>query len=177
MPPWLTPTAADLMAAIDDTRAYDRLPVLADALEDGGCDDRPLLDWLRAGPGDPDVRPYYRRAVEGHATVAGLAEAVAWLTGFAAEIGDHYPNCETFAGLMESCRAKLTDDDHWEMSYGRNTPDAAIDGVADLWRHYETLTGLRPAEPGWHVRMRLEDSEEGDPSPERYAPSLFSCSC
>jgi hypothetical protein len=40
--------------AIYDERAFDRLPVLADALEDAGCADADLLGHLR-GPG-PHVR-------------------------------------------------------------------------------------------------------------------------
>src|SRR5262249_44215777 len=40
--------------AIYDHRAFDRLPILADALEDAGCTDRDMLDHCR-GPG-PHVR-------------------------------------------------------------------------------------------------------------------------
>jgi hypothetical protein len=43
-----------LAQAIYDDRAFDRLPVLADALEDAGCTDPDFLGHLR-GPG-PHVR-------------------------------------------------------------------------------------------------------------------------
>jgi len=36
-PVWLTPTAQSLAAAIYADRAFDRLPILADALEEAGC--------------------------------------------------------------------------------------------------------------------------------------------
>ena len=49
-PAWLTETVLALTAAIEAERAFDRMPILADALEDAGCDDRPMLDHLR-GPG------------------------------------------------------------------------------------------------------------------------------
>jgi len=52
-PEWLTwgsRTVPALAAAIHDERAFDRLPILADALEDAGCDNRDILDHLR-GPG------------------------------------------------------------------------------------------------------------------------------
>src|SRR5262249_29535391 len=52
-PGWLTANdgaARNLPAAIYDERAFDRLPILADALEDAGCADRALLGHLR-GPG------------------------------------------------------------------------------------------------------------------------------
>jgi hypothetical protein len=51
---WLTTTVVALAQAIYDDRAFDRLPVLADALEDAGCTDADLLDHCR-GPG-PHVR-------------------------------------------------------------------------------------------------------------------------
>jgi hypothetical protein len=44
-------TAWRLASAIYEGRRFDELPVLADALEDGGCDDRALLTHCR-GPGE-----------------------------------------------------------------------------------------------------------------------------
>jgi hypothetical protein len=43
-----------LAASIYEQRAFDRLPVLADALEEAGCTDADILGHLR-GPG-PHVR-------------------------------------------------------------------------------------------------------------------------
>jgi hypothetical protein len=53
---WLTNSGAakDLAQVIYDERAFDRLPHLADALEDAGCTDAELLGHLRS-PG-PHVR-------------------------------------------------------------------------------------------------------------------------
>jgi hypothetical protein len=51
---WEGGTVPKLAAAVYDERAFDRLPVLADALEEAGCDAVELLDHLR-GPG-PHVR-------------------------------------------------------------------------------------------------------------------------
>jgi hypothetical protein len=56
-PAWLSwngGTVPKLAEAIYDERAFDRLPVLADALEDASCADPDLLGHLR-GPG-PHVR-------------------------------------------------------------------------------------------------------------------------
>lgn len=47
---WQTETVKALASAIYADLAFDRLPILADALEEAGCDDRPMLDHLR-GPG------------------------------------------------------------------------------------------------------------------------------
>jgi hypothetical protein len=54
---WLAPcdhTVRCLARAIYDQQAFERLPILADALEDAGCDNADLLSHLR-GPG-PHVR-------------------------------------------------------------------------------------------------------------------------
>jgi hypothetical protein len=47
-PAWLTEPVVSLRNAILADRAYDRLPILADALEEAGCDNRAVLDHLRA---------------------------------------------------------------------------------------------------------------------------------
>jgi hypothetical protein len=51
---WVNPTVVVLARTVYDERAFDRLPILADALEDAGCADAALLDHCR-GPG-PHVR-------------------------------------------------------------------------------------------------------------------------
>jgi hypothetical protein len=51
---WNDGTVVRLAQAVYGERAFDRLPVLADALEDAGCTDADLLGHLR-GPG-PHVR-------------------------------------------------------------------------------------------------------------------------
>jgi hypothetical protein len=53
-PSWRTSTAVALAEGIYADRAFDRLPILADALEDAGCDAAELLAHLR-GDG-PHVR-------------------------------------------------------------------------------------------------------------------------
>ncbi|HET6574544.1 MAG TPA: hypothetical protein VFG68_13130 [Fimbriiglobus sp.] len=51
---WRTSTAVPLAQAIYDSRAFDRLPILADALEEAGCEDPGVLGHCR-GPG-PHMR-------------------------------------------------------------------------------------------------------------------------
>jgi len=46
---WLGETALSIAKGIAAHMAFDRLPILADALEDAGCDNRPLLDHFRFG--------------------------------------------------------------------------------------------------------------------------------
>ncbi len=47
---WRTSTVVSLAQAIYEERAFDRLPILADALEEAGCHDNQLLGHCR-GPG------------------------------------------------------------------------------------------------------------------------------
>jgi hypothetical protein len=50
-PSWRTPNVTALAQAIYDERAFDRLPTLADALEDAGCDNADILNHCRQ-PGE-----------------------------------------------------------------------------------------------------------------------------
>jgi hypothetical protein len=53
-PSWLTSTVVALARGIYEERAVDRMPILADALQDAGCDSADVLGHCR-GPG-PHVR-------------------------------------------------------------------------------------------------------------------------
>ena len=46
-PPWLTPTVKQMAEAIYAERAFDRLPVLSDALEEAGCNNQDILNHCR----------------------------------------------------------------------------------------------------------------------------------
>jgi hypothetical protein len=50
-PGWLTPTVVQFAQSIYDTRAIERLPILADALEEAGCTDAAILAHCRQ-PGE-----------------------------------------------------------------------------------------------------------------------------
>jgi hypothetical protein len=50
-PVWLTSTVTSLAAGIYHERAFDRLPVLADALEEAGCTNADILNHCRR-PGE-----------------------------------------------------------------------------------------------------------------------------
>jgi hypothetical protein len=49
-PRWQTSTVVDLGSAIYQERAFDRMPILGDALEDAGCDNDEIIQHCR-GPG------------------------------------------------------------------------------------------------------------------------------
>jgi hypothetical protein len=46
-PTWLTSTVIALARGTHEERAFDRLPILADALQDAGCDNDEILDHMR----------------------------------------------------------------------------------------------------------------------------------
>ena len=53
-PAWLTSTVVTLATGIYEQRAFDRMPILADALQDAGCEDADILNHCRGG--GPHVR-------------------------------------------------------------------------------------------------------------------------
>jgi hypothetical protein len=46
-PMWLTSTVVALARGIYEDRAFDRIPILADALQDAGCDNNDILNHCR----------------------------------------------------------------------------------------------------------------------------------
>jgi hypothetical protein len=50
-PSWLTSTVLALTQGIYDDKAFDRMPILADALQDAGCDNAEILNHCRE-PGE-----------------------------------------------------------------------------------------------------------------------------
>jgi hypothetical protein len=46
-PSWLTPTVLALATGIYADKAFDRMPILADALQEAGCDNGELLNHCR----------------------------------------------------------------------------------------------------------------------------------
>src|SRR6202035_3906812 len=54
IPSWLTPTVVALAHQMYDSRDFSAMPILADALQDGGCENAQILEHCR-GTG-PHVR-------------------------------------------------------------------------------------------------------------------------
>ncbi len=52
-PSWITPIVIELTRSITDAEAYNRLPLLADALENAGCTNALILNHCRASHEHP----------------------------------------------------------------------------------------------------------------------------
>jgi hypothetical protein len=75
-PRWLTSTVVDLASAIAAERAFDRLPILADALMDAGCDNEQMLAACRAGQAPAGLLAELDTAAQ-----AAKRERTDWLRG------------------------------------------------------------------------------------------------
>lgn len=182
--PWMTPDAKALLDAILRDRAYDRLPILADALEEGGFAevDTPALLAMRDNvPCDIfyDLR-ILRRVVEGHVSLQTALAAAAKMEELSQRFVDDNKErfqdrheydggygtppegMGTLAWIMGVCDNWMKDEE-WE-TFGYNTPACADEVAVEMWPLYEILTGT-PA-----------------PELERYGDRFytvvpFSCSC
>lgn len=85
-PEWRTSTVVALCRRMLDARVYDALPVLADALQDAGCDD----DQLLAACQDPDPTPIMAERLVNLVYSEETAGAVRWLEQFVRDI--NYPD-------------------------------------------------------------------------------------
>lgn len=83
-PDWRTTVVQALCRRMLDSRSFDVLPILADALQDAGCEDEELLTPLRAEGLDPVHAERLVNLIYSEETAA----AVHWLEQFAREIGD-----------------------------------------------------------------------------------------
>jgi len=82
-PPWRTPTVVALCRHMLDTREFDALPVLSDALQDAGFTDAEVVARCQ----DPDLEPVLAERIVNLVYSDETAAAVRWLEQFARDIG------------------------------------------------------------------------------------------
>jgi hypothetical protein len=152
---WRTQTVIALCQAMRQERNYSALPILADALQDADYPDESLLDQLRSGPREIDAERLVALIYS-----AKTAESVAWIEGFAAELGSPEQWGEpvgpamTYSTLMEAASNFVEHDSRVDMGTNDNF-QYMYEEFPEFWRHYETVTGKKPAS----------------------ATSFFACSC
>jgi hypothetical protein len=81
-PEWRTSVVVALCRRMLDARAYDALPILADALEEAGCTDAELLAACRG----PELPPVQAERVVNLVYSEETAAAVRWLEQFVRDI-------------------------------------------------------------------------------------------
>lgn len=157
-PDWRTSTVTALCRRMLDTGVFDALPILADALEDGGCTDAAFLTACRADPPGPVAA---RRLVnlaysaETEAAVRRLERLADRLTEylFGEDSSPEYTYTYTYADLVEVGQEAIADGGYcfnspsgpnhlggvyrqkffrdWALVTGNTYPgdDAVIDGI------------------------------------------------
>lgn len=141
-PEWRTATVVSLCQAMREQQDFSALPILADAVEDAGCDDPVLLARLRG----PSLGYAEDAAVTACLWSAAGAESVKWLRDY----GEHGmgPSFEPLfcgaAGRVSPGPAGyeylVENDGEYLLFLGRDAYGNIPDG---FWDHMETASGLR----------------------------------
>lgn len=92
-PHWRSYTVLALCRRMLDTREFDTMPILSDALQDAGCSDDELLGWCQ----DPDLTPVLAERIVNLVYSDETAAAVRWLEQFARDIGYHGDDPPTYS--------------------------------------------------------------------------------
>lgn len=98
-PKWRTSTVTAICERIRDTRDC---PILADACEDAGCDDGPLLRLLRTA----DLDELAARKLVAMIQSDELAASVRWLENYANRVNSYDEPDKAFARLIEGLETK-----------------------------------------------------------------------
>ncbi len=181
--PWMTPDAEGLLARVEADEKWDLLPILADALEEGGYPDGETLLAMR----DPDQTAGYlgqeqndfrwlKRLVNGEIIFHDVRAAVDFFIHHAREFGDcHYDEDdssqvvtapEDFGWLLEVYDTYASTGAKTYLSY--ETPDAAWEARDVAARHYLALTG---------VELEKKTLNGLPDETELYTPAPFRCAC
>lgn len=129
---WRTTTVVQLCSAMRETQDYSALPILADALQDAGCDDEKWLEKMR---GRTDATESQRLVALSYSEET--AEAVKWFE----------ENCPAFdldyAGLIEVARGAAEEGD-FVTEYDSESWRSHYYEVEDkFWECYELITAKK----------------------------------
>jgi hypothetical protein len=152
-PEWRTENVVGVCLSVRETRDYSALPVLADALQDAGCDGGELLAALR----DPELPPWAAERLVALVYSAETEAAVRAVEEFAAELGprafveegDGYdePRPTTYERLMRVGDRWTADDDRWDrghtVEHGHDNlrSEYSYGAFARFWEAYRLITG------------------------------------
>ncbi len=162
MKPWMTESARGLLTNIEIREEWDVLPILADALEEGGYEDGPAMLAMRSDNPSIQDKRWLRRIVEGLVTFTAVDEAIATMSELAREIppvpydsrsydedGERLDEDEDynpsdygydFEWLMGVCKDWVKSQE--EYCFGENN-DNSEEQMKKMWDCYEILIGVR----------------------------------
>lgn len=161
-PEWRTSTVVGICERIRETGDYSACPILADALQDAGCDDEVLLAELRDGPSQIRAERLVS-LIHSDETAA----AVRLLDEFVQLLGEGgYPGdipVMTYEILMDAARkyAEYPDSEplgDGSMNWSNATAEPEVEWL--FWRAFEAVT---------RIKTGFENQERGT--------ELFNCHC
>jgi hypothetical protein len=144
-PEWRTSTVVGICERIRETEDYSACPILADALQDAGCDDEGLLAELR----DCSSLIQEERLVS-LVYSEKTAEAVQRIDGFVVELGEGgYPGnlpAMTYETLMDAARKYVKDPNSNPLGAGSmNWSNATAEPEVEIqfWKDFELVSGIK----------------------------------
>ena len=149
-PDWRTTTVVQLCQSIRESQDYSATLILADALQDAGCEDPKILDALLNGDQLEQER------VVAMCYSEETAEAVRWMDAFVARFG---PEMEWFPDegdpsdgmsyhrLMEGAKSYIADPEGWDSGItqrsGQTWSGVLSRNLDTFWNNFEKITGTR----------------------------------
>jgi len=151
-PQWRTSTVRALCRRMLDTRQFDVMPILADALEEAGYDDSELLALCRSA----DLKPVAAERAVNLVYSDETAAAVRWLEGFAHDIGyEDDPPTYTYEDVVQAGHDAIADGGYcWGTDAGGEF-FYSDDNRREFFRNWSLVTGVAVPEEdqvGIHFR-------------------------
>jgi hypothetical protein len=144
-PEWRTTTVVALCRRMLDSREFDALPILADALQDAGCDDSELLAECQR----PDLNSVLAERLVNLVYSDETAAAVRWLEQFARDIGyeGDDPPTYSYEAVIEVGHCGVTDGymGFWTDA-GADFFRESDDDRREFFRNWSLVTGVEVPE-------------------------------
>jgi hypothetical protein len=136
-PKWRTPTVRALCRRMLDTRDFEALPILADALEEAGCDDGGLLALCR----DAGLKSRSAERAVNLVYSDETAAAVRWLEQFAHDVG--YGSMYTYEDIVEAGHEAIREGGYcWGTDEGADFFRQSDDNRREFFRNWSLVTGV-----------------------------------
>lgn len=163
-PEWRTSTVVALCSEMRKTGDYSTTPMLADAMEDAGCDDGDLLSNLRSPDRSTVMRQYDVCLILG----SRYETAARWLMDFCDN--SDCPGYEDVVSAAIGVNIREGDDDYGMSGYY----EAGLRDWGSLYLHFggRDAHGEIPPEFWNHV-----ETVTGKEIPDEQRAASFSCSC